>query len=221
MIDDQEFGGKSFPLRPSERYGGREAVGSVLWLEHAEGITFTNEDGSTVLLHPEDLAKDEAAAKGSPFSKLRKAMAGDTLLLAKEQWLREYVLRMLPLRIAGDPAQPPLLFKAELEVFTVPQELTVNPGVIAQTETITNDEGEERDLTRERAISFGLRLIPERGQIKDYGYYPSGMRSEEGIGALEVTPDLIRMQLHNRIYLELYRSPQKQAPGPLIAPHQF
>lgn len=221
MIDDKEFNG-AFSLRPSERYGGKEAVGSVLWLEHVEGIRYTNEDGSTVLLRPEDLTKDESEApRGSPFFSLKTAMSGDLLLRSKEEWLRNYVLRMLPLRITGDPAQPPLLFNAELKTFTVPQELTVNPGVIDQVEIVTGDEGRERDLTRERAISFSLRLVPERGHVSDYGYYPSGMRSEEGIGALEVSPDLIRMQLHHRIYLELYRSPQKQAPGPLIAPHQF
>lgn len=220
MISSNEFN-RAFPFRPSERYGGKEAVGSTLWLEHVDGINFLKEDGSSVLLNPQDLVNDEARIKGSPYLELGRSYEWDTLLLTKEQWLREYVLRMLPLRITGDPNQQPLLFNAELKVFTVPQELTVNPGVIEQSVITMDNEGKERDLTKEKAISFALRFIPQRGIVKDFGYYPGGMYSDYGIGALEVNSNLIRMQLHHRIYFELYRSPQDKALGPLIPPHQF
>ena len=220
MIDDAEFG-KAFQPRPSERYGGREAVGSALWLEHVEGIKIQNEDGSNTLIKPDDLTQDESKAKGSPYLALKRAMTGDTLLLSKQDWLRRYVLRMLPLKLVGDATQPPVLLNAELIVSWVPQELTVNPGVISQQVTTRDDEGNERDLTKEKAITFGLRLTPEHGAVRDFGYYPGGMDSDYGIGALEVTADAIKMQLHHRIYLEVLKNPPTQPLPPLIAPPQF
>jgi len=211
---------KAFPPRASERYGGIEAVGSTLWLEHADGIQYEKEDGSTALLRPEDLTKDESMMKGSPHLKLMQAMSGDTLLLTREQWLREYVLRMLPLRITGDRTQAPLLLNAELKIFTVQQRFTVNPGVIYEQQGIIKDGRVERDLTKEQAITFALRLTPQRGAVKKFAYYPGGI-NDYGIGALEENPDLIRMQLGHRIYFELYRRPQGKAQAALIPPYQF
>lgn len=215
------FGEEAFPKRAIERYGGKEAVGSVLWLEHTEGIKYKAEDGSEHFLTPKDLVADEVQGPRSPGFTLKRAMKEDASMVTRETWLRNFVLRMLPVKITGAKDQPPLIFNADLEVFTVPQGLTVNPGVIKEVSVVDDQEGKQRDLTKEQGITFALRLTPEQGYVEAFGYYPGAMDSDYGIGALEITPDLIRMQLHHRIYAEIYRKPPTSTPGPLIAPHQF
>jgi len=91
----------NFGIRNTERYGGREAVGSALWLEHSSGLVIPAED-SEDLITPEDLAADEADFKQYGYIQAHKIDKETLDGLSTTQLLRNYLLPTLPMRISGD-----------------------------------------------------------------------------------------------------------------------
>jgi hypothetical protein len=221
-----------------EQYGGLDTVGAPLWLEHVEGIKYEAEDGSEHMLTQEMLAQDHDNLQNkhfSPSSYLFKARHEEALFQNREAWLRAVVMQLLPLKIVGNKDEAPLLFNSEFKVHKVPRELIRNAGVIYASEQLAalrdqeiededvEDEGSEpsQDLTEEPALTFSLRLVPEKGEISEFSYLPGGTGYDEGLGALTVTDEAFTMQLGHRIYAQIYRKKPEHELPPLIAPHQF
>ena len=213
-IGESTTGGDPLFLRATERYGGREAVGSTLWLEHFESITFTDESGAEQVLTGEDLIADEKreAESGYPHVHIGRAQREDALLVPTESWLRNTFLPALPVRIKGDTAQPPLKLAADLKVFTVPTDLTRGAGVIAVESNAPN---------RDVSVTLSLRMVPLLGRVASFGVYPYTADDNYGITAIEADDDVIKMAVGRNKYFELYREPQTKPLPPLTAPHQF
>jgi|SRR6185312_2425528 len=216
MADSGEHitGGEPLFLRATERYGGREAVGSTLWLEHFESITFTDDSGAEQVLTGKDLADDERreAESGYPHVHIGRAQKEDALLVPTESWLRNTFLPALPVRIKGDTTQPPLKFAADLKVFTVPTDLTRGAGV-----TVLESNAPNRDVS----VTLSMRLVPTLGRVASFAAYPYTTDENYGITAIEADDDVIKMAIGRNKYFELYREPQTETLPPLTAPHQF
>ncbi len=212
--DERLTGDEPLFLRAAERYGGREAVGSTLWLEHFESITFTDEAGTEQVLVAKDLVDDQKreAESGYPHFNIRRAHKEDALLVSKESWLRNTFLLALPVKIAGDTAQPPLRFAAELKVFTVPRDLARSAGTVAFWSS-----GPNRDVS----VTLSLRLVPLLGRVASFAVYPYTADESYGLTAIEADDDVIKMAIGRNKYFELYREPQTEPLPPLTAPHQF
>src|SRR5581483_11646903 len=161
MTSPGETSGNSDPLflRAMERYGGREAVGSTLWLEGVETVSFRGETGELQVLTPADLANDEKveATHRWPMTHIGRADPEDLALVTKEAWMRRAILPAIPLRITGDTTRPPLKLDADLKVFRVPRELARYAGVVSETITEIND-GEEQPVNRDQSLAFSLRF---------------------------------------------------------------
>ena len=214
MADTGEsLGGDPLFLRAAERYGGREAVGSALWLEHFESITYSDEAGAIQTITSKDLAEDEKRESelGFPNVHIGRAYKQDASIVTKESWLRSTFLPTLPVKITGDSSQPPLKFEADIKVFTVPRELARGAGVIF----------DGSDPNRDASVTLSLRFVPLLGRVASFGVYPYTANDDYGITAMEVTDDVIKMGVGHNKYFELYREPQTEPLLPLTAPHQF
>ncbi len=220
-IGETAGSGEPLSMRAVERYGGREQVGSVLWLEHVDSISFTDESGESKLLLPKDLKRDEETLTGNPINELNLAYSQDAALVMKERWLRGIILPTLPLRITGDRSQPPLKFDADLKVFRVPRELARHTGVIMEQRQIVVDGEIDHDLNEDSSISFSLRFVPSQGQVERYAIYPGYSDADYGITAVEDTPDVLKVGVGYQKYFEVYKRPQLNELPPLLAPHQF
>ena len=221
MADAGEQGGFQDPLltmRAVERYGGREAVGSVLWLEHTDSITVTDESGALRTFTPGDLAEDEAKLAGSHEQDLQRYRGQDADTFTKVQWLRGVMLPTLPVKISGDKTQPPLKFDADLKVFTVPHELARYPGIIHDYEAA---EGELRSRGDDTSLALSLRFVPTQGRVESVSVYPGSTDSDFGITAVEFGVEAVRLGIGYQKHFELYREPQTGELPPLLAPHQF
>lgn len=215
MTDRSETGGQD-PLfmRAVERYGGREAVGSALWLEHTESITYFDEAGNPQTITPSDLVADEKkeAEQNFPMVHLWRTPTQDAALVARETWLRRTILPTLPLRVTGDKTKPPLKFDADLKVFTVPRELAQYTGIVAE---------ENAAITEDKSLAFSLRLTPTQGRVESAAIYPGYTGEDYSVTAVEFGVNAIRLGIGYQKYVELYREPQTGDLPPLIAPHQF
>ena len=228
-------------IRAIERYGGFEAVGSTLWLEHVEGIRYRDNDGTEILIKSEDLAADQTAhPRPNRLRMLQRSLVEELSITDKKDWLRSIALHILPLRIAGNPELPPVLFDAEFRIFKTPKDLARSPTVVDDAsgkglksfaelfgievdEDVDETDEETRPSTQpaDFSITMSLRLVPQRGEVSEIGYYPASDGIHYGMYAMEMDDELIKMQLHHRIYVELYRNPPTTPLEPLIAPHQF
>jgi len=216
MADSGEHstGGDPLFLRATERYGGREAVGSTLWLEHFESITFIDDSGMEQVLTAKDLADDEKreSESGYPHVHIGLAQKEDALLVPTESWLRNTFLPALPVHIKGDTAQPHLKFAADLKVFSVPKDLTRGAGV-----TVVESKAPNRDV----AVTLSMRLVPLLGRVASFAAYPYTTDENYGLTAIEADDNVVKMAIGRNKYFELYREPQTEPLPPLTAPHQF
>jgi len=232
MISGEDI---NLPQRAIERYGGLEAVGSVLWLEHVQGIRYQDEDGSEIFITPEDLAAEEARYPHDRLSVLKKALPEELMVTDKKDWLRVMALHILPLRIKGNPELPPVQFDAEFKLFQIPKDLARSPTVVVsyeftgslsefmgeESEDETDEESRPSRKPSDYTIAMSLRLTPSQGEVSEVGYYPAHDGTDYGLYAMEATDEVVKMQLHHRIYVELFRKPPTTATESLIAPHQF
>ncbi|HEY5442203.1 MAG TPA: hypothetical protein VIJ68_01555 [Candidatus Saccharimonadales bacterium] len=221
MADAGEKGAPQDPLalRAVERFGGREAVGSVLWLEHAESITFEDEAGVAHVLTPGNLAEDGAKLAGHPETNLNTYHNQDAAIVRKEIWLRGVMLPTLPVKISGDRTLPLLKLDAELKVFTVPRELARYPGTIHEFQAV--EGGELRSRSDDTSLALSLRFVPTQGRVESVAIYPGSIDRDYGITAVEFGVEAVRVGIGYQKFFEVYREPQTDELPPLLAPHQF
>lgn len=205
--------------RATERFGGREAVGSALWLEHVDDITFLDEVGEPHVLTPADLAEDEVreANAGYPSVRLDRIYGHDADFLTRESLLRQTMLPMLPLRITGDTSREAVRFNAEFSISRVPRQLAQYAGILAE---IGNEAVEK--ASESGSIMLSLRLVPTVGRVESVAIYPGYTNDERyGITAVEFGSEAMKAVIGYQKYVEVYRTPQEGELPDLIAPHQF
>lgn len=204
--------------RATERFGGREAVGSALWLEHTDGIDFVDENGDVHTLTQDDLVNDELreAAESYPRTNLGRIYSQDIDLVTRESWLRRTLLPTLPIRISGDLSEAPLRLTAELAVFRVPRELARYAGIISEVLDQSAQEAQENG-----SLGLSLRLVPTVGRVESVGIYPGYTDERYGITATEFGSEVVKIAIGYQKYIELFRDPQVNPLPELTAPHQF
>lgn len=203
----------NFGIRNTERYGGREAIGSALWLEHSSGLVVPTKDGED-LITPEDLVADEADFKQYGYIQRRKLDKETLDGLSTTQLLRNYLLPALPVRISGDTTQPKLALKTEVTVFKTPRDFTRSAGIIA-----VQSFGEEAE--RDFVPTFSVRFVPKEGEVETMGIYPySASHEDYAINAFEVDSRSLRAVIGGRVLVECFKQHEEDLP-PQIAPHQF
>jgi len=139
----------------------------------------------------------------------------------------------LPIRISGNTEMKPVIFDADFKLFKTPKDLARSPTVIGEVTTdslleLIGEEETEDDPettpakdTGDSTVTMSLRLIPWQGEVSGVGYYPGYDAMDYGLTAMEMDEEAVRMQLHHRIYFELFKRQPKTPPEPLISPHQF
>ncbi|HVW23564.1 MAG TPA: hypothetical protein VHB51_03745 [Candidatus Saccharimonadales bacterium] len=196
-------------VRNTQRYGGREAVGSALWLEHCQGLVVPA-DSADAIITPGDLRADEKdfATNGyvQPHKLDRKVLKG----LASTQLLRNYLLPALPVRMTGDSRMEELLLSTEVITHNIPVELTDSVG----TTVISSDRP---DIVP----TFSIRFVPTVGEIESFGIYPASSHDAYAINAVEVDDKSYRAVIGGRVLIECFKVPQDEELPPQIAPHQF
>lgn len=203
----------NFGIRNTERYGGCEAVGSALWLEHSSGLVIPTADGED-LITPEDLVADEADFKQYGYIQPRTLDKETLDGLPTTQLLRNYLLPALPVRISGDTAKPKLSLETEVVAFNAPRDFTRGAGVIA-----VESFGEEAE--KDFVPTFSVRFVPREGEVETMGIYPySAIHERYTINAFEVDNRSLRAVIGGRVLVECFKQHEEDLP-PQIAPHQF
>lgn len=207
------FDTDDFGIRNTERYGGREAVGSALWLEHSGGLVVPTEDGDD-LITPEDLVADEADFKQYGYIQTHELDKETLDSLSTTQLLRNYLLPALPVRISGDTTKPKLTLETEVTTFKTPRDFARSAGVIA-----VQSFGAEAE--KDFIPTFSVRFVPREGEVETMGIYPYAAADERyTINAFEVDNKSLRAVIGGHVLVECFKQHEEDLP-PQIAPHQF
>ncbi|HEX5797290.1 MAG TPA: hypothetical protein VFX86_02780 [Candidatus Saccharimonadales bacterium] len=234
-----ELGFEDFETRKIDMYGGSQAVGSVLWLEHCEALHVPMEEGSSLRLSPQDLIEDENLLKEKGHIDIHKLKPTDLEKAPPDKIMRYVVLPNLPLKITGNEERDPLVLNVDFKAFSTPRSLTYHSGVLGMFDSGYDDEEElerkldELEFDDEASLlntlnapgddlvpTFTVRFNPLKGAVASFAAYPASGSEDYAVNAIEVDDQGMRALIGGRIFTECFRERQADLPA-LHAPHQF